>query len=134
MQFKYCLVDWRLLSKTSLNLDKIALALFRFITTSLTCSFQVKLLSIRVLKQLNESNILFPFSLVFKSLSSFFFGKAKRKSSVLSTLREILFAFNEFAKFLRLWLNRLLRDFTELLTLNRLVSSTKWSPSKKFYW
>ena len=36
---------------------------------------------------------------IFKIMSSCFFGEVKSTSSVLPTLRTILFAFNQFSKF-----------------------------------
>ena len=115
------------------NLDNIALAFFSFIATWLTCCFQVKLSSVWILKYFTQWICFvepFPFSLTFRSLSSYFLGEVICTSPGLSTLREISFGFNQFVMFLRSWLTCLLMDFTKLLKLRRLVSSVKWCTSK----
>ena len=44
---------------------------------------------------------IFPFILIFKSQSRCFLGEVENTSSALLTFREILFAFNQFAKIFR---------------------------------
>ena len=69
---------------------------------------------------------LLPHNLIFKYPSNFLCLDLKIIISVFFTLREILFAFNQFTRCFKSALTGLFSFLIELLRHNRLVSSAKW--------
>ena len=76
--------------------------------------------------------MLFPHIFIFKSKSSCFFFLLKIMTSVLATLREILFACSHWIRNLRSLLTTLFIFLIESLMFNRQVSSANWKISEFF--
>ena len=75
-----------------------------------------------------------PHNVKFRSKSSCFSFLLKIMTSVLATLREILFACSHWIRNLRSLLTTLFTFLIEPLMFSRQVSSTKWKVSEFFYW
>ena len=114
-------------STKCLILESITFALLSLADIPSMCAFQVKCSSIftpRYFTELVGYN-LFPLSLSFKPKSSCFFADLNRTSSVLLTLRHILFALSQLLKVYKSLLTCLLMTLIEPLKFIRFVSSAK---------